>query len=114
MNQVREFPNRGTGRSWDSLSASSSPPSGSSWRSRFITNPGSVDVNTVGWILFIVGLIGFVIDLLLWSSWGPGYLRRRSTYVDDGVAYTRRPYYAPRRRRVVDEIDEPAGPPPGY
>ena len=78
------------------------------------TNPGSVDVNTVGWILFIVGLIGLMIDLLLWSSWGPGYLRRRSTYADDGVAYRRRPDYAPRRRRVVEEIDEPAGPPPGY
>ena len=78
------------------------------------TNPGAVDVNTVGWILFVLGLIGFMVDLLLWSSWGPGYLRRGSTYADDGVAYTRRPYYAPRRRRVVDEIDEPAGPPPGY
>jgi len=77
-------------------------------------NPGSVDVNTVGWILFIVGLIGFMVDLVLWSSWGPGYLRRRGTYVDEGVAYTRRPgYYAPRRR-IVEEIDEPAGPPPGY
>jgi hypothetical protein len=78
------------------------------------THPGSVDVNTVGWILFIVGVIGFLVDLLLWSSWGPGYARRRSTYVDDGVAYpARRSYYAPRRR-VVEEVDEPAGPPPGY
>ena len=49
------------------------------------THPGSVDVNSVGWILFIVGLIGFMIDLVLWSSWAPGYLRRRSTYVDDGA-----------------------------
>jgi preprotein translocase subunit Sss1 len=68
---------------------------------------GSIDVNTVGWILFIVGLIGFVIDLLLWSSWGPGYLRRDSTYVERRV-------YPARRRKVVEEIDEPAGPPPGY
>ncbi len=57
-------------------------------------NPGSVDVNTVGWILFVVGLVGLVLDLLLWSSWGPGYLRRTQ------------PYPA-RRRRVVDEVDEP-------
>jgi hypothetical protein len=71
---------------------------------------GSVDVNTVGWILFIVGLIGFIIDLLLWSSWGPGYMRRDSAYVERrGSVYPR------RRRRVVEEIDEPAaGPPPGY
>jgi Domain of unknown function (DUF6458) len=67
-------------------------------------NPGSVDVNTVGWILFAIGLVGLVLDLMLWSSAGPGYLRRRTVYADD------RPY-APRRRRVVDEIDEP---PPGY
>jgi hypothetical protein len=70
---------------------------------------GSVDVNTVGWILFLVGVVGFIIDLLLWSSWGPGYLRRDSAYVE------RRPLYPARRRRVVEEIDEPApGPPPGY
>jgi hypothetical protein len=71
---------------------------------------GSVDVNTVGWILFLVGLIGFIIDLLLWSSWGPGYMRRDSTYVERQA-----PAYPARRRRVVEEIDDPsAGPPPGY
>ena len=68
---------------------------------------GSIDVNTVGWILFLVGLIGFVLDLVLWSSWGPGYLRRDTTYVD------RRPAYPRRRRRVVEEVDDP-GAPPGY
>jgi hypothetical protein len=72
---------------------------------------GSIDVNTVGWILFFIGLIGFVIDLLLWSSWGPGYLRSSSTtYVE-----RRASVYPRRRRRVVEEIDDPAaGPPPGY
>lgn len=33
-------------------------------------NPGSVDVNTVGWILVVVGLVAVLADLLLWSSWG--------------------------------------------
>ena len=71
---------------------------------------GSIDVNTVGWILFLVGLIGFIIDLLLWSSWGPGYMRNNTTYVE-----RRASVYPPRRRRVVEEIDDPApGPPPGY
>ena len=71
---------------------------------------GSIDVNTVGWILFVIGLIGFIIDLLLWSSWGPGYLRRSdATYVERRV-----PVYPRRRRRVVEEIDEPNAPPPGY
>jgi len=75
------------------------------------TNPGSVDVNTAGWILFVIGLIGFVVDLLLWSSWGPGYMRR-SYPADD--AYPARPAYRrPARRRVVDEEEEIAGP-PGY
>jgi preprotein translocase subunit Sss1 len=71
---------------------------------------GSIDVNTVGWILFLVGLIGFVIDLLLWSSWGPGYMRNNSATVVE----RRVPMYPRRRRRVVEEIDDPAGPPPGY
>jgi hypothetical protein len=71
---------------------------------------GAVDINTVGWILFLVGLIGFVLDLMLWSQWGPGYMRRRTTYVE-GAA----PAYPVRRRRVVEEVDDgPAAPPPGY
>ncbi|HEX3805209.1 MAG TPA: DUF6458 family protein [Gaiellaceae bacterium] len=78
-------------------------------------NPGSVDVNTVGWILFLVGVIGLILDLLLWSQWGPGYLRR-TTYVDGGPAYpARRRAYPGRTRTVVEEVDDPAaGPPPGY
>ena len=75
-------------------------------------HPGAVNVNTVGWILVVFGLIAFFADLLLWSSWGPGYLRR--TYVDEGPGYgaypPRRGYYP--RRRVVEEDDVPPG--PGY
>ena len=51
------------------------------------TNPGSVNVNTVGWIMVVVGLIAFFADLVLWSSWGPGYMRR--TYVDERPAMGR-------------------------
>ena len=46
-----------------------------------------VDVNTVGWILMIVGILGAVLSMLFWSSWGgPAYFsgRRRATYVEDG------------------------------
>jgi hypothetical protein len=70
------------------------------------THPGSVNVNTVGWILVVFGLIALLADLLLWSSWGPGYLRR--TYVDDGPeydAYPMRRGYG--RRRVIEEEDGP-------
>jgi len=74
------------------------------------TRPGSVNVNTVGWILVVVGLVGFILDLVLWSEWGPGYMRR--TYVADGAAPVRRRYGYPRRRVVEEE--EVTGPPPGY
>lgn len=44
-----------------------------------------VDIQVVGWILLVVGLVGLVLSMLFWSSWGgPGYLTRRRTYVDDG------------------------------
>ncbi len=75
-------------------------------------NPGSVDPNTVGWILFVVGLVGLILDLLLWSSYGPAYLRR-TTVVDDGArGYPARRTVRPRRRRIVEE-EEVAGPGPG-
>ena len=71
-------------------------------------HPGSVNVNTVGWILVVVGLISLLADLLLWSSWGPGYLRRR-TYVHDGPGYGPYPsrWGYPRRRVIEEEEDVP-------
>src|SRR5690349_896467 len=75
------------------------------------TSSGSVDVNTVGWILFVVGLVGLVLDLLPWSSMGHGYLRR-TQYVDDTYPNRARPYPARPRRTIVEEEDVP--PPAGY
>jgi len=75
------------------------------------THPGSVNVNTVGWILVVVGLVGFLADLLLWSSWGPGYLRR-TTYVDHGPGYGGYPERRGYGRRVIEEEEGPQG--PGY
>src|SRR3954454_10902082 len=76
------------------------------------TNPGSVDPNTVGWILFVVGLVGLVLDLLLWSNYGPGSLRR-TTVADDGVrAYPARRAVRGTRRTIVEK-EEVAGPGPG-
>jgi hypothetical protein len=45
-----------------------------------------VELNTVGVILLVVGIIGAVMSMIFWSSWaGPGYFtRRRTTYVDEG------------------------------
>ena len=82
------------------------------------THPGSVNVNTVGWIMVVVGLIALLADLVLWSSWGPGYMRR--TYVDQGPGCG--PGYGPTpsrwgypRRRVIEEEEGrgPRGPGPG-
>ena len=83
------------------------------------THPGSVNVNTVGWIMVVVGLIAFFADLVFWSSWGPHW-GRRATYVDQGPgygpgygAYPSRWGYGRGRRRVIEE--EEGGPPgPGY
>jgi Domain of unknown function (DUF6458) len=66
-----------------------------------------IDVNTVGVILLIVGLLGLVLSLIFWSSWG-GFHQRGATYVDDGPV--RR---GPRRRTTVVEDDDVAPGPPG-
>jgi Domain of unknown function (DUF6458) len=61
-----------------------------------------VDVDVVGWILMLVGLVGGLISLLLWDRLGPGALGwNRGGYAG----------YAPRRRTVVEEEEAP--PPPG-
>jgi hypothetical protein len=46
------------------------------------------NVNTIGYILLVVGIIGAILSMVFWSSWaGPGYWsRRRTTYVDEGPA----------------------------
>ena len=38
------------------------------WAVTAATN--GLDVNTVGLILMIVGLVGFLLSLVFWSSWG--------------------------------------------
>jgi hypothetical protein len=64
--------------------------------------PSGLDLDAVGVILMVVGLVGFVLSLLWWRSWwGPGYFRR-TAYMDD-----------PRRRVVEEEEEVPAGPPAG-
>jgi hypothetical protein len=49
-----------------------------------------VDINTVGVILMVVGVIGLVLSLMFWSSWGgvgAAGGRRRTTVVDDAPPY---------------------------
>ena len=74
------------------------------------SDTSSVDVNTVGWIMFGVGLFGMLLTLLFWESWfGPGYWRRRHAYPAPG-GY---PPAAPRRRVVEEEevVPPPVDPP---
>lgn len=76
------------------------------------TQPHAVNVNMVGWILVVVGLLDFIADLLLWESWGPRYLRR-TTVAQPPAGYGAYPARRGYRRRVIEEED--AGPPgPGY
>jgi hypothetical protein len=57
------------------------------------------NVHTVGYILLVVGIIGLLISLLFWSSWGgPGYFSRRRAVYDGGPAAP-----ASGRRTVVEE-----------
>jgi hypothetical protein len=55
-----------------------------------------IDLTTVGVILMVVGLVGFVLSLAFWSSWGGpvGFGRRRETIVEEGppVSADRRTY----------------------
>jgi hypothetical protein len=72
-----------------------------------------VDVQVVGWILMLVGMVGILLDLFLWRSWRGGY--RRATYVEGEPAPPRSAYRGRGRRTVVEEEDvaPPApGPPP--
>jgi hypothetical protein len=71
-------------------------------------DPGaSVDIDVVGWILMIVGLVGLLLSLFWWERFGPGYWgwHRGPEPYGQGPGY-------PRRRTVVEE-DGPPGPPPG-
>ncbi len=46
------------------------------------------NVNTIGYILLVVGIVGALLSLVFWSSWaGPGYLTqgtgRRRTVIEE-------------------------------
>jgi hypothetical protein len=68
-----------------------------------------LDINAIGVILLIVGILGLVLSMIFWSSWG-GF-HRRAVYVDGGPV--RRRTVVPRRESTVVEEDEVVGGPPG-
>jgi hypothetical protein len=58
------------------------------------------NVNTVGYILLIVGIIGLLLSLIFWSSWaGPGYFARGGRRVVEEDAVDR-----PRRRVIEEDV----------
>ena len=73
------------------------------------TEAEGLDINAIGVILMIVGILGLVLSMLFWSSWG-GF-RRRAAYVEGGPVRTTTAA-APRRTTVVEETDVAPGPPP--
>ncbi len=66
-----------------------------------------LDVSAIGVILMIVGLLGLVLSIIFWQSWGG--VRRRSEYVEGGPV--RRRTAGTRTRTVVEEEDVAPGPP---
>ena len=72
------------------------------------TEAEGLDINAIGVILMIVGILGLVISMLFWSSWG-GF-RRRTAYVEGGPVRATTAA-APRRTTVVEEEDVAPGPP---
>ncbi len=71
-------------------------------------NAEGLDINAIGVILLIIGLLGLVISMIFWSSWG-GF-QRRAAYVEGGPV---RRVATPRRRAttVVEEDEVAPGPP---
>ena len=59
----------------------------------YVNTPG-FNIHTVGVILMVVGVLGLLMSMIFWGSWG-GF-HRQAVYTD-GVAPPR------RRRRVIDE-----------
>jgi hypothetical protein len=71
-----------------------------------------IDVDAIGVILIVVGIIGFVLSFVFWDRWGwGGPVRRRAAYVDR-AAPARREYVEPVERRTVIEEEEVDRPPP--
>lgn len=55
------------------------------------TTVSGVDLDTIGVILMVIGLLGMLFSLVLWDSWGPRHrdddvvVDRRDVIIDDDV-----------------------------
>lgn len=79
----------------------------------------SVNVDAVGVILMVIGLVGLLLTLLFWQSWLGAGMWRRGAYYDAGAGAPAGPPpargWGRRRGYVVEEEDvaPPPGPPGG-
>lgn len=77
--------------------------------------PSGLDLDAIGVILIVIGIVGFVLTMLLWQSWwGPGYFNRAP--YDVGAPAARGQWYSASpwaRRRTTYVEDEAPPPPPG-
>ena len=44
----------------------------------------NLDVDAIGVILMVIGIVGLILSMIFWSSWGGVGGRRRATYVEEG------------------------------
>jgi hypothetical protein len=71
--------------------------------------PSGLNLDAIGVILIVIGIVGFILTLLLWQSWwGPGYWRR-TAYVEGDPG---RPWYYGGGRRRTTYVEDEGGPPP--
>ena len=63
-----------------------------------VTNTSGFDINTIGVILMVVGIVGLLLSMLFWSSFAP-WGRDRVEYVDDAP-----PRRRVRRHTVVEDV----------
>lgn len=78
------------------------------------SEPSGLNLDAIGVILMVVGIVALVLTLLVWQSWwGLGYWRRTS-YVEGGPTrswYDGRSWGRTRRTTYVED-DAPPPPPP--
>lgn len=77
--------------------------------------PEGLNLDAIGVVLIVIGIVGFILSMLLWRSWwGPGYFGR-STYVEGGPERSWYGGWGSRRRTtyVEDDVPPPPAPPPG-
>ena len=64
------------------------------------TTVSGVDLDTIGVILMVIGLLGMLFSLVLWDNWAPGY-RRNDALTDREVVIDEA---APVRRTVTRRV----------